>query len=67
MAQVTFFTVLKSNLKCAVCKNNKCPVRYYPERKIRHIYSGTCYQVECEKDAKKREEEFFKKLKRPLP
>ena len=33
MAKLTFFSVLKSNLKCAFCKNENCPVRYMPERK----------------------------------
>ena len=33
MAKLTFLSVLKSNLKCAFCKNENCPVRYMPKGK----------------------------------
>ena len=52
MAELTFFSVLKSNLKCALCKNTKCPVRYMPQRKQTHFYDGTQYVTRCEKDKK---------------
>lgn len=64
MAKLTFFSVLKSNLKCAFCKTKDCPVRYMPERKGYHYYDGTRYVTSCEKDKKAREEAI---LKKPLP
>ena len=64
MAKLTFFRVLKSNLKCAVCKKKDCPVRYYPERKKIQYCDGTRYVTVCEKDRQKYIEESWK---RPLP
>lgn len=64
MAKLTFFRILKSNLKCAVCKKKDCPVRYYPERKKIQYCDGTRYVTGCEKDRQKYIEES---LKRPLP
>ena len=61
MAKITFLRVLKSNLKCAVCKKKECPVRYYPERKN---IVGRTYVAACEKD---RQEFIDNTLKRPLP
>ena len=52
MAKLTFFSVLKSNLKCAFCKKENCPVRYMPQRKKTQIYEGTRYVTRCEKDKK---------------
>lgn len=49
MAKLTFLQVLKNNLKCAVCKNKDCSVRYYPERKKNQYYAGT---IGCEKNGK---------------
>ena len=54
MARLTFFSVLKSNLKCAFCKNKNCPVRYMPQRKRTQYYDGTRYVTRCEKDRKAR-------------
>lgn len=64
MAKLTFLRVLKSNLKCAVCKNKDCPVRYYPERKKIQYSDSTRYVIGCEKD---RQDYIEKSLKRPLP
>ena len=64
MAKITFLKVLKSNLKCARCKNKECPVRYYPERRKIQYYDGTRYVTDCEKD---RQKHIEKSLKRPLP
>lgn len=64
MAKITFFQVLKSNLKCALCKKKKCPVRYYPERKKTQYYNAERYITRCEKDEKSHVE---KTEKRPLP
>ena len=64
MAKITFWKVLKSNIKCAVCKNKDCPVRYYPERRKIQWCEGTRYITGCEKD---REAYIKKSLKRPLP
>ena len=64
MAKITFFSVLKSNLKCAFCKKENCPVRYMPQRKKTQIYDGLQYVARCEKDEKAREDAM---LKRRLP
>ena len=61
MAKLTFLSVLKSNLKCAFCKKENCPVRYMPQRKKTHIYNGTRYVRGCEKDQKAREDAILKK------
>ena len=52
MAKLTFFSVLKSNFKCAFCKIKNCPVRYMPQRKIVQYYTGRRYVIGCEKDWK---------------
>ena len=64
MAKLTFFSVLKSNVKCAFCKNKNCPVRYMPQRKKTQYYDGTRYVTRCEKDRKAHEDAI---LKRRLP
>ena len=61
MAKLTFLSVLKSNLKCAFCKKENCPVRYMPQRKKTQIYNGTRYVRRCEKDQKAREDAILKK------
>ena len=61
MAKLTFLSVLKSNLKCAFCKKENCPVRYMPKRKKTQIYNGTRYVRRCEKDQKAREDAILKK------
>lgn len=61
MARLTFLSVLKSNLKCAFCKNKNCPVRYMPQRKITQYYDGTSYVTRCEKDRKAREDAILKR------
>lgn len=61
MAKLTFFSVLKSNLKCAFCKKENCPVRYMPQRKKTQIYEGTRYVTRCEKDQKTHEHAILKK------
>ena len=64
MAKLTFFSVLKSNLKCAFCKVKNCPVRYMPQRKKVQYYDGTRYVIGCKKDIEAREKAI---LKKPLP
>lgn len=64
MAKTTLLRVLRSYLKCAVCKKKNCPVRYYPERKRIQNCGGNRYVISCEKDRQKCIE---KQLKRPLP
>lgn len=64
MNNLSFFSVLRSNLKCAFCKRKDCRVRYYPERKKTQIYDGTRYVDSCSKDREKWEENA---LKRKLP
>lgn len=61
MARITFFSVLKSNLKCAFCKRKKCPVRYMPEREKTQIHYGVRYVIKCEKDLKEREKAILKR------
>lgn len=61
MAKLTFFSVLKSNLKCVFCKNKNCPVRYMLHRKNFQYYNGTRYVTRCEKDKKVRESAILKK------
>ena len=61
MAKLTFLSVLKSNLKCAFCKKENCPVRYMPQRKKTQIYNGTRYVRRCEKDQKACEDAILKK------
>ena len=64
MEKLTFFSVLKSNLKCAFCKNENCPVKYMPRRENYYYYDGTRYVTRCEKDQKALEDAI---LKRRLP
>ena len=64
MAKLIFLRVLKSNLKCAVCKKKDCPVRYYPERRKTQYCDSTRYVTGCEKG---RQKYIEKSLKRPLP
>lgn len=61
MAKITFFRVLKTNVKCAFCKNKYCPVRFLPERKKYKYYDGKRFVTECEKDIKARENAILKK------
>ena len=61
MTKLTFFSVLKSNLKCAFCKKENCPVRYMPQRKKNQIYEGTRYVTRCEKEQKAHEDAILKK------
>ena len=55
MTKLSFFSVLKSNLKCAFCKKENCTVKYLPERKRIQYYNGSKFVTECEKDKEKRE------------
>ena len=61
MARITFFSVLKSNLKCALCKKENCPVKYMPERKQSQTYDGHRFITRCEKDQKAHEDAILKK------
>lgn len=60
MNNLSFFSVLKSNIKCAFCQYKDCNVRYYPGRKKYYHYGGTRYVSDCKKDRAKR-------LNRKLP
>lgn len=57
---ISFWSVLKSNLKCAFCKEKNCRVRYYPGRKNYTFCGGTRYVDECKKDVNKRFDKAFK-------
>ncbi len=61
MTKLSFFSVLKSNLKCAFCKKKNCLVKYFPERKKVQYYNGSKFVTECEKDKEARENAIFKK------
>lgn len=52
MTKLTFFSVLKSNLKCALCKEHNCSIRYMPQRKKFYYHDGTRYVTKCKKDEK---------------
>ncbi len=54
MAKLTFFSVMKSNIKCAFCKYKNCSVRYMPQKKTTQYYDGTRYVTRCCKDRKLR-------------
>lgn len=60
MSKITFFSVLKSNLKCAFCKKEHCPVQYMPERKRIQTYEGHRFITKCEKDKKTHKDAIFK-------
>lgn len=60
MAKLTFFSVLRSNLKCAFCKNFDCPVRYFPDRKKVKYSNGSRYVTRCERDLKAYENQIYK-------
>jgi len=64
MAKITFLKVIKSNLKCAICKNKNCPVRYYPERQMFQWVGGKKHYTICDKDQK---DYIHNSLKKPLP
>lgn len=61
MTKLTFFSVLKSNLKCAFCKNVNCPIRYMPHREKTYIYNASRCVTKCEKDRKSLKNEVSKK------
>lgn len=62
-----FCKVLKSNLKCAFCKNKNCSVRYYPEGMKTQVYGSTQIVTRCKKDQKAYEEGRGKVFKKPMP
>ena len=64
MKNMSFWSIFKSNLKCAFCKYKNCRLRYYPGRKKYYFCDGTRYVDECQKDRDKR---FDKAFKRKLP
>ena len=64
MNNLFFFSVLRSNLKCAFCRNKKCRVRYYPARRKVQIYHGIRYVDDCPKD---RDKKLKKMLGKKLP
>ena len=47
MLKRKFFSTLRNNLKCAVCKEKDCEVRYYPNRLISRYCNGTRYVIRC--------------------
>ena len=64
MNNLSFFSVLRSNLKCAFCRNKKCWVRYYPNRRNVQIYNGIRHVYDCPKD---RDKKLKKMLGKKLP
>lgn len=57
---ITFFSVLISNLKCAFCSDTYCSVRYYPQRRNFYFYNGKKYYDTCKKDEEKYYDKIFK-------
>ena len=52
--KLSFFRVLKNNLKCAFCKEKDCLARYYPDRKGMSLrYSGQYYPIGCQRKHRK--------------
>ena len=48
--KLTFFQVLKNNLKCAFCKEKDCPARYNPEMEVMlPNWSGSYHPFTCRK------------------
>ncbi len=48
MAKLTFFDVLKNNLKCAFCREKGCPVRYMPEsNSVVRCHWTNCREYDC--------------------
>ena len=64
MKRLTFWKVLKSNLKCAFCRVEHCPVRYMPERRNIQHADGSRYVTRCKKD---QEADLMRIVKRKLP
>lgn len=64
MENLSFFSVLRSNLKCAVCKDKKCPVRYMPQRRKVQLYDGHRFITSCKKDEEKQDRKTTKNMKR---
>ena len=64
MEKLTFFSVLKSNLKCAFCDEKHCHVRYFPKREKTQYYDGRKYVTRCKND---QEDYINNSLKRRLP
>ena len=69
MANLTFFSVLKSNIKCALCGKRNCRVKYHPDRKREYYFDGTRYVDRCPKDRDKKERKIIKEANkwRKLP
>lgn len=64
MKKLTFWNVLKSNLKCAFCKVKCCPVKYMPNRNYTQWAGGSRWVTRCEKD---KEAELKRIIKQKLP
>ncbi len=60
MSKFGFLKVLKDNIECAFCKEEKCPVKYLPGR--RKMVDS--YYIGCKKELDKR---FKNALKRKMP
>lgn len=62
MEKLSFLSVLKSNLKCAFCKNkNYCSVKYMPQMKKIAYLDGVRYVTWCERAKKARLDAIVKK------
>ncbi len=62
MKKVSFLSVLKSNLKCFLCKNkNYCSVKFMPQMKKIAYLDGIRYVTWCERAKKAREDAILKK------
>ncbi len=64
MCKMSFFSVLRSNIKCAICRNKNCKLRFTPNRREVQIYGGRRYVDTCPKD---RDKQWKEMLERKLP
>ena len=61
--RVSFFKVLKNNLQCAFCKEEKCYARYMPEKQQTWRCGGNIYGASCKKDREKQLNRMIRKWK----
>lgn len=48
--QPKFFDVLWNNLKCVLCREEYCEVRYYPRRMKEEYHNGERFVTHCKKE-----------------
>ncbi len=67
MTEFTFFSCLKTAIKCSLCNEKDCPCKYLPDRKIvRAIHGEQILISKCRKDKNSLEYARTKRIKREL-